>query len=553
MIATARAIARASGLRPGRFLLAVLLGVLAVLAGLALLGLSANLICRASRQPPILSLGVAIVVVRVLAIGGPLARYGERLVGHDVAFRALGRLRVTVFEEIEPLAPGEIDTLRDGELVTRLVRDVDEIQDLTLRILMPAAVALVVAPVVVIVFALVLPAAGVVVAVGLGLALVVAPATARRVTRVAQERRGPHRARLTADLLESLEHADELWVCGATDHARDRVLAADAALAEASRTDARGAGWAEGLVTGLAGLTGVVVLALAASAAAGSNGLDPLLVAPLALVAAAVFDVVVPLAAGARVVDGVRAASERVLALGAREPTVCDPDEPAPAPAPHPSITAEGLVVTRGSGAEPVIDGLDLTLLPGERLVVAGPSGAGKSSLLMTIVRFLERRGGRLALADRDVRDYAQADVRGEVRYVEQDPHVFDSTIRANLLFARPDASEADLRAALGRAQLLEFVEELPDGLDTRVGASGRALSGGQRRRLGLARAFLAAGTVLLIDEPTAHLDAATAAALLDDLWAAAADRSVVLVTHGDPGPFAAGRRLELRGPRDDA
>ena len=143
--------------------------------------------------------------------------------------------------------------------------------------------------------------------------------------------------------------------------------------------------------------------------------------------------------------------------------------------------------------------------------------------------------------------------MRGGVRYVEQDPHVFDSTIRANLLFARPDASEADLREALGRAQLLEFVEDLPDGLDTRVGASGRALSGGQRRRLGLARAFLATGTVLLIDEPTAHLDAATAAALLDDLWAAAADRSVVLVTHGDPGPFAAGRRLELRGPRDDA
>jgi ABC-type multidrug transport system fused ATPase/permease subunit len=185
-------------------------------------------------------------------------------------------------------------------------------------------------------------------------------------------------------------------------------------------------------------------------------------------------------------------------------------------------------------------------------MVVTGPSGAGKSTLAQLLVRFLERRGGDARIDGHDLRDHHQDDIRAAVLLSAQEPHVFDSTIRANLLLARPEASDAELLRALGNARLGEWVASLPDGLDTAVGERGRALSGGQRQRLALARAFLADPAVLVLDEPTAHLDTATAAALLEDLWREAGDRSVLLITHGDAGRFGRCPRLELRRNGDD-
>ena len=547
-------LARLSGVRMGRFALAVLLGATAVLAGVALLGLSASLICRASRQPPILSLGVAIVTVRVLAIAGPLARYGERLVGHDVAFRSLGRLRVAMFERIEPLAPGELDLYRDGDLLSRVVRDIDEIQDLVLRVLLPAAVALVVVPVVVIALTLLLPVAGLVTLIGLVVAAILPPALAHRVTRRTQRGQGALRARLTSDLVDALDGAEELWLCGATEGVERRLAESDAALAAAGRADARGAGWSDAVLTLLTGVTSVGVLVLAASAA-HRGVLDPLAVAPLALVAAAAFEIVVPLTSAARSIDAVRAAGARVLELGSREPALRDPTMPVDPPGPRPVVTTTDLAVDRGYGdaARRALEGVTFTLGAGDRLLVVGPSGSGKSTLLLTLARFVERGGGEARLAGRDLRSFAQADVRHEVVLIEQDPHVFDSTIRENVALARPGSGDDDIRRALGHAQLGDFVASLPEGLDTRVGASGRALSGGQRQRLAMARAFLAEGSVLLVDEPTAHLDGDTAADLLDDLWAAAGDRSVLLASHDDPGPFGACGRVAVTPPAASA
>ncbi|HEX8863579.1 MAG TPA: ABC transporter ATP-binding protein, partial [Actinomycetes bacterium] len=193
-------------------------------------------------------------------------------------------------------------------------------------------------------------------------------------------------------------------------------------------------------------------------------------------------------------------------------------------------------------------DAVGFELAPGERMVVGGPSGAGKTTLAQLLVRFLERQGGDLRIGPHDLREHRQDDVRAAVLLCEQEPHVFDSTVRENLAFARPGASDERIRAALGHAGLGDWVDSLPWGLDTPVGERGRALSGGQRQRLALARAFLADPAVLVLDEPTAHLDAATAAALLDDLWARAGGRSVLLVTHGAAGPFEGSRRLRL-GP----
>jgi ABC-type multidrug transport system fused ATPase/permease subunit len=177
---------------------------------------------------------------------------------------------------------------------------------------------------------------------------------------------------------------------------------------------------------------------------------------------------------------------------------------------------------------------------------VSGPSGVGKTTLAHLLVRFLEREGGAARIGPRDLRDHRQEEVRSVVLLSAQEPHIFSSTIRQNLLLARPGAGDDELHRALTGAQLGEWVASLEAGLDTVVGERGRALSGGQRQRLALARAFLADPSVLVLDEPTAHLDSATAAAVLQDLWRGVGGRSVLLVSHGHGGPFGRCPRLEL-------
>jgi thiol reductant ABC exporter CydC subunit len=532
------------GIRPVRLAVPVGLGALAVTAGAALTGLAAYLICRAAQQPPILSLTVILVAVRVLALVRPAARYAERLVSHDLAFRSLGNLRTRVFARIEPLAPAGLEAYRDGELLSRMVADVDELQDLALRLLLPVAVAAVAGTVIATGVAVASPVAGVVLAAGLVCAATVPPLVAARVAARTRRRQATLRARLTADLVDTLGAAEELWLNGADARAAATIAADDRALVGAALRDARAAGAADALGVVFGGLTAVGVL-VATTAAAGRGALDPLLVAPLTLVALGAFEAVLPLSTSARHLPSVLSTGRRVLELVDREPEVTDPDEPVAA-ARHAGIALREVVVVRGSDRRRVLDGVDLTLERGERMIVAGPSGAGKTTLAHLLVRFLERQDGDARLGPHDLRDHRQDDLRTVMLLSDQEPHVFNSTIRENVAFARPGASDAEIRQALARARLGAWVTSLPAGLDTRVGERGRTLSGGQRQRLALARAFLADPPVLILDEPDAHLDAETVTALLEDLWREAGNRSVLLLTHGGAGPFERCRRLEL-------
>jgi thiol reductant ABC exporter CydC subunit len=529
VIATLRRLVAFAGVPAGGLGLSVGLGALVVLFGAGLMGSAGYLISRAAEHPPILSLTVTIVAVRFFGLARPAARYLERLASHDVALRSLAGIRARFYRRLEPLAPGETAGYRSGDLLARMVGDVDALQGLYLRGLGPPLVALVAGGACVGVAAAILPLAGLVLAAGLVAGGLLVPAVALRQGRAAGRRQAPARGALTAELVDLLRGGPELVVYGREEDARARIRELDAELARIGRRDALTAGLAEGLAILVTGATvaGVLVAALAAP-------VDRVLVAALALLALASFEAVAPLAGAARELASIASAGERVLEVAERTPAIVDPADPAPAP--RPPHAFEGVTARYGPDEDPALEDVSLALEPGRKVALVGPSGAGKTTAINLLLRFLEPESGRVCAAGRDLREHRQADVRALTALAGQGAHLFSTTIRRNLLLARPDASDAELEAALARARLADFVAALPDGLDTVVGEDGGRLSGGERQRLVLARALLADAPVLVLDEPTAHLDADTAEALMEDVLDAAEGRTVLLVTHRPEG-----------------
>jgi len=534
MSASAARLVALARLPRSRIALSLLLATLAVGFAVGLLATAGYLISRAAEQPPILSLTVAIVLVRFLGLARPIARYADRLAAHDLALRGLGRIRAAVYERIEPLAPGQLDGYRRGDLLARMVGDVDALQGLYVRGLGPPVVALVVGAACIGVTAAVLPVAAGILALGLLVAGVAVPWLSAALSGTAGGRQAVGRGALTADLVEVLRGAPELVAYGQEEAALARVRGLDRELTRNGRRDALVAGLGEALTILVTGLTTAGVLAVAVLAS-GEGTLDPVLVATLALLALASFEAVAPLAATARELSATFASGRRVLALVDRSPAIQDPPSPLSGPPRDATVALNG--VTAGYGGDPpVVRDLRLALAPGRKIALVGSSGAGKTTVTRLLLRFLDPRAGTVTIAGHDLREYAQADVRRQFAIAGQEAYVFDSTIRENLRLARPDASDAQLRAVLRRAGLDDWVASLDDGLDTQVGEEGSRLSGGQRQRLTLARALLADAPVLVLDEPTAHLDPSTAQSVMDDVLDAAEGRSVLLITHRPEG-----------------
>ena len=518
-----------------RAALSVVLGALALAFGVALMATAGFLISRAAEQPPILSLTVTIVAVRFLGLARPLARYLDRLVGHDLALRALGRIRAGFYARIEPLAPAQLQTYRRGDLLERMIGDVDSLQGLYLRGLGPPLVALAVGAAAVGVTAAFLPQAAAVLALGLLVAGVAIPVLSGVLARAAARRRRAATGELNAELVELLRGAPELVVYGREDAVQRRVRALDGELSRLARRDALVAGLGGALSLAACGLTVVGVLAVSVTAH-DTGTLDRVLVATLALLALASFDAVLPLPAAAQELTASVAAGRRLLELTDREAGVRDPGTPIAAPTAPATVALEDVTVRYGNDEAPALRGVDLRLEPGRKLALVGPSGAGKTTVTHLLFRFLDPERGRVTIDGRDLREYRQEDVRRMFALAGQGAHLFASTIRENLRLARPGASDDALWSALRRAQVADWVGSLPDGLDTFVGEEGDGLSGGQRQRLVLARALLADAPVLVLDEPTSHLDPATARSLMNAVLDASHGKTVLLITHRSEG-----------------
>jgi len=518
-----------------RLLLAVLAGVGAAACAIGLTATSAWLISRAAEQPPMFALMLAITGVRAFGIGRGVLRYAERLAAHDAAFRVLGELRATTYARLARLAPAGLAELRSGDLLARLVGDVDGLADLWLRVLLPGASAGIAAAGAALIVGGLLPVAGVVLAVTVLVAAVGGPLAAGAVGRRAERTLAPARGALAETALETLRGAPELLALGAAPGALDVVARADFRLAAAERRSALGAGTGT-LVAGLASGAAVWISLLTGIVAVRGGSLAGVALAVVVLVPIAVHEVVAPLAPAARLLPGLAASAGRVQDLLERPDPVREPPSPANVPEGPLGLRARGLRVRYPGSATDAIGPLDLDVAAGARVVLTGPSGSGKSTLAAACLRFLDPAAGSLALvgadATADLATLAGDDVRRAIGLCEQDPHVFDGTLGDNLRLARPAATAAELDAALAAAGLIGFVRSLPLGLDTAVGEHGARLSGGQRQRLALARALLADTRILIFDEPTEHLDEPTARAFVAELAQAAAGRTVVVLTH---------------------
>lgn len=516
-----------------RLALGVFLGALAIGCGVGLLASSAWLISRAALQPPIFELGVAIVAVRAFGIGRGVFRYAERLVSHDAAFRALSALRLAVYDRLAVVAPAGVPAYRRGDLLERLVRDVDATQDLPLRVLLPYASGALVALASVVLAVFILPVAGLVLAVSLLLAATVVPWITSRAAAEAARASAPERGELNADVLTLLDGVAELSTSGAAPAWLDRLAADDRRIGDLAGRSATAAGLASGLGVLLSGGS-VVAMLIVAIPAVRSGLLVGENLAVLALLPLATYEAVVAMPTAALALGRVRGSAQRVVeVLDAVDP-VPDPAMPAVVPSGVVGVTLAGVSAAWPGGTDVLAD-LSLDIGAGERVGLLGASGSGKSTLLLVLAGFLPYTGS-IRLGDVELRELCGEDIRSVVGWCPQLPHLFDTTVVENVRLARPSASDDEVRVALDAVGLGPWLDASSQGIDTPVGDHGALVSAGQRQRLGVARVLLAGHPVVLLDEPTEHLDEATADVVAAELVRALEGRTVIWVAHRPHG-----------------
>ncbi|MEO9326797.1 thiol reductant ABC exporter subunit CydC [Gordonia aurantiaca] len=552
------------GLRGRAVAKALLLGVGGALSALGLAALSAWLITRAWQQPPVLYLSVAITAVRALGISRGLLRYLERLATHDLALRAMATARERLYQALARGNPAYSVTLRRGELLTRTGDDIDEIGNALIRGLIPIGVGATTAVAAVVVMALVSVPAAVVLALALIVSGGVAPwLAARGAARTIHD--GAQAAAESAEATTTtLWHASELVVARRREQILSTAVDADrrhlAAIDRGRRLEAAAAA-ATPLSMGASLIAACVIAIQLASEVTGSladvasgEGLTPMVLGVLILLPLSAFESTAPLTEAGLQLEKSRQSAGRVMALvdGARQGATESDTDDVPVHGAPVEVSASGLRWGRAGREVPGrADGLDLDLRPGSRLAVVGPSGVGKSTLLLTLAGLLPPVSGEVACVGVSTR--APVDLRAAGCYFAEEAHIFSTSVRENLRVARGDVSDEEILDALRTVGLDTWLARLPKGLDTTLSGGADAVSGGERRRLLLARALLHRAPMVLLDEPTEHLSADDADQLLRRLLGAAGDlfgpdRIVVVVTHQLPSEVGDARVVELAG-----
>lgn len=532
----------------GWFALAALLGFATVGSSIGLIATSAYLIAKAALMPSIAALNVAVVGVRFFGIARALLRYAERYVAHTATFRLIAGVRAWFYAAVEPLAPAGLTERRSGDLLAGAVADVETLEQFYLRVLAPPLVALLAA----------LLSVGLMLAFDLRLALalllfqllggVVLPLLVRRLARRPGQALLAARAELSAALVEGVQGVADLLALGRGEDLLALLRRQGAVLAGAQERLAAIRGLASAGVGLLSHLAAAAMLLIAVPLVRGDQ-LDGVFLALLALTAIASFEALAPLAAAAQSLELSLGAARRLFAIADTPPQVLREPERSPVPRDS-SLELRGLSFRYPGAAAPALVDVSFRVEPGQHVALIGPSGAGKSTLLKLLLRFWEYGAGSIRLGGHELRDYRSDDARRLIGVVAQQTHLFNGSVRDNLLLAKPGASDEELAEACRRAQLDEVIARLPQGLDTWIGEQGLKLSGGERQRLAIARALLKDAPILLLDEPTANLDAASERAVLAALAELARGRTTLLITHRRGGLAAMDQILVLDAGR---
>ena len=506
--------------------LAAALGVLTVISNVGLLATAAYVISAAAIVPYLSMLVIPVYLVRLFSVSRAASRYAERLASHDVTFKLLGNLRTWLYARLVPLAPARLLRYRSGDLLSRVVKDIEELENLYLRIVSPLVVALIVALITFLVFrtfgtTMALVAVAFLLVTGAGVPLFV-----RWLSRGLGRRELELRGELGARVVDSLQGVQDLLAFGGEEAERREISALAARLDRVQRRMALVSGLQGALADLMAGLALVAILVLAVPLVAAGE-VRGVYLAFLALVMLGSFEAVAPLGSAFQFLGRSLHAGERLFEIIDAEPEVVDPPEPLRTPD---DITLEfdRVSFSYEEGGPPALEDVSFALRPGSRVAVVGPSGSGKSTLVNLALRFWDPGSGEVRLGGHDVRFYAQEDLRARIGVVSQSTHVFNDTLRANLMLADPEADNVALERALARAGL----EGLPRGLDSYVGEQGLALSGGERQRLAVARALLKDAPLLVLDEASANLDTITERELMAEVRELMRGRATLVVTH---------------------